>query len=140
MSEKNNVTYPEILKDLMGRKSYHLSKANALSEVGMRETAQPLFLSAAVYEEQIAILLDTEERELEAAIHRISAASCYKAAGSLNNAVNLFRAALSGPLQEKNRNKTRKLLNECLQELARDPLRVIKTHPFLATAYAGSGD
>jgi hypothetical protein len=43
-------------------------------------------LSAAAYEERIAPLLDTLGRELEAAVHRISAASCYqKAEPVLNN-------------------------------------------------------
>ena len=85
--------YTTVVKDLMGKKSYLLSKAQALSEVGMLETTQPLFLSAAAYEERIAPLLETLGRELEASVHRISAASCYQKAGYLHRAVNLYRAA-----------------------------------------------
>lgn len=140
MITSDTTVYSEILKELMGKKSYHLSKANALCEIGMEETAQPLFLSAAGFEEQIAVLLDTDDQELEAAIHRISAASCYKAAGNLNNAVNLFRAALSSPLQEKTRRTTKELLDECLQELAKEPMRILSAPPFLATAHAGAAD
>ena len=65
----------------MNQKSEILSKAQALWEVGMTETAQPLWLSAANYEERIAPILDALGRELEGAVHRISAASCYEKAG-----------------------------------------------------------
>ncbi len=70
--------YPKTLKETMRRKSEILSKAQAFWEIGMTETAQPLWLSAANYEEHIAPMLDALGRELEGAIHRISAASCYE--------------------------------------------------------------
>jgi hypothetical protein len=111
----------EVVKDLMSKKTYLLSKAHALSEVGMIETAQPLFLSAAAYEERIAALLDTEGRELEAAVHRISSASCYEKADHLSRAVNLYRAALSGPLRDNTRSDVLKMLNDYLERLARQP-------------------
>ena len=91
----------------------------------MIETAQPLFLSAAAYEEQIAPILDAKGRELEAAVHRISAASCYRKAGDLNRAVNLYRAALSGPLHDNTRSDVLKMLNECLQQLTRQLMRQV---------------
>ena len=72
--------YTKALKETMRRKSEILSKAQALWEIGMTETAQPLWLSAATYEEHIAPMLDALGRELEGAIHRISAASCYEMA------------------------------------------------------------
>ena len=50
--------YTKTLKETMRRKSEILSKAQALWEVGMTETAQPLWLSAANYEEHIAPMLD----------------------------------------------------------------------------------
>ncbi len=111
-------TYTDVVKELMGKKSCLLSKAHALFEVGMIETAQPLFLSAAAYEERIAALLDTEGRELEAAVHRISTASCYEKAGHLSRAVNLYRAALSGPLLDNTRSDVLHMLNDCLKKLA----------------------
>ena len=70
--------YTQVLKEKMLRKSEILSKAQAFWEIGMTETAQPLWLSAANYEEHIAPMLDALGRELEGAIHRISAASCYE--------------------------------------------------------------
>ncbi len=68
--------YTKTLKETMHRKSEILSKAQALWEVGMTETAQPLWLTAANYEEHIAPILDALGSELEGAMHRISAASC----------------------------------------------------------------
>jgi hypothetical protein len=125
MSHPKVKPYSNVLKDMMGKKSYVLSKAQALSEVGMLETAQSLFLSAAVYEERIAPLLDTLGRELEAALHRISAASCYQKAGHLSCAVNLYRAALSGPLRDDTRAEVEQMLHDCLGQLTRQPTTAI---------------
>ncbi len=72
--------YTKTLKEIMSQKSEVLSKAQALWEVSMIETAQPLWLSAATYEEHIAPMLDVLGRELEGGVHRISAASCYEKA------------------------------------------------------------
>ena len=99
--------YTKTLKEIMRRKSEILSKAQALWEVGMTETTQPLWLSAANYEEHIAPMLDALGRELEGAIHRISAASCYEKAGDPSRAVNLYRAALSGPLHDNTRQEVK---------------------------------
>jgi len=128
--------YTKVLKETMHRKSEILSKAQALWEIGMTETAQPLWLSAATYEEHIAPLLDALGRELEGAIHRISAASCYEKAGEPSRAVNLYRAALSGPLREDTREEVKNMLNVCLAELSHQPLesvsvRGIRRYPLL---------
>jgi len=109
--------YTKTLKEIMRRKSEILSKAQAFWEIGMKETAQPLWLSAATYEEHIAPMLDALGRELEGAVHRISAASCYEKAGEPSRAVNLYRAALSGPLREDTRKDVKKMLNACLAML-----------------------
>ena len=50
----------------------------------------------------------------EAAVHRISAASCYQKAGDPSRATNLFRAAVSGPLRAVTRRQVEDMLNECL--------------------------
>lgn len=118
-------SYTTVIKDLMGEKAHILSKAHALSEIGMLETVQPLWMSAAAYEESIAPLLDGLGRELEAAVHRISAASCYQKAGDLIRAVNLYRAALAGPLRDDTRQEVDKMLTDCLAQLARQPTRPI---------------
>ena len=117
--------YTKTLKETMHRKSEILSKAQAFWEVGMTETAQPLWLSAANYEEHIAPMLDALGRELEGAIHRISAASCYEKAGDPSRAVNLYRAVLSGPLREDTRQEVESMLNACLVALNRQPAKRI---------------
>ncbi|MEM7538856.1 MAG: hypothetical protein AAF639_42255 [Chloroflexota bacterium] len=121
MNESNVTAYTPALKDLMRKKSYLLSKAQTLFEIGMAETAQPIFLSAAAYEEQIAVLLDTEKKDLEAAMHRISAASCYKKAGHLGRAISFYRAALSGPLNQDTRLDVLNMIDDCLEQFAQQP-------------------
>ena len=113
--------YTKALKETMHRKSEILSKAQAFWEIGMTETAQPLWLSVATYEEHIAPMLDVLGRELEGAIHRISAASCYEKAGDPSRAVNLYRAALSGPLRDDTREDVENMLNACLTALDHQP-------------------
>ena len=61
-------------------------------------------------------------RELEGAIHRISAASCYEKSGDPSRAVNLYRAALSGPLREDTREEVENMLNACLATLDHQPV------------------
>ena len=117
MPTPNTKPYTKTLKETMRRKSEILSKAQAFWEVGMTETAQPLWLTAANYEEHIAPMLDALGRELEGAMHRISAASCYEKAGDASRAVNLYRAALSGPLREDTRREVENMLSACLVEL-----------------------
>ena len=114
MSAQKTKPYTKALKETMIRKSEILSKAQAFWEIGMKETAQPLWLSAATYEEHIAPMLDALGRELEGAIHRISAASCYEKAGEPSRAVNLYRAALAGPLREDTREDVKNMINVCL--------------------------
>ena len=110
--------YTKTLKETMRRKSEILSKAQALWKVGMTETAQPLWLSAANYKKHIAPMLDALGRELEGAIHRISAASCYEKAEDASRAVNLYRAVLSGPLRDDTRQEVENMLNACLAMLS----------------------
>ena len=128
MSTQKTKPYTKTLKGTMLRKSEILSKAQAFWEIGMKETAQPLWLSAATYEEHIAPMLDALGRELEGALHRISAASCYEKAGETSRAVNLYRAALSGPLREDTREEVENMLNTCLAGLSHQPLESISIH------------
>lgn len=139
MRDQKNAPYPDNLKLLMGKKSYLLSKAQTLSEMGLTETVQPLYLSAAVYEEQIAALLDTENRELEAAVHRMSAASCYEQVGELSRAVNLYRAALSSPLHEDTRLDILTRLNVCLKQLMQQAKLITPSTLANETMPTGSG-
>ena len=123
MPNQKTKPYTKVLKETMHRKSEILSKAQAFWEIGMTETAQPLWLSAAHYEEHIAPMLDALGRELEGAMHRISAASCYEKAGDPSRAVNLYRAALSGPLRDDTRQEVENLLSACLVTLNRQSMK-----------------
>ena len=117
MSNVRSKPFARQLNDWMTRKSGILSKAQAFATMGLTETAQPLWNSAASYEERIASMLDAQGDNLEAALHRVSAASCYQKAGDPSRATNLFRAALAGPLRDETRKEVESLLNECLSLL-----------------------
>jgi hypothetical protein len=102
------------IEELMAEKSAVLSKAQALTTMRLPEITQALWASAASYEERIASLLDAHGDGLEAAVHRISAASCYHKAADPSRAINLYRAALAGPLRPVTRQEVETMLTECL--------------------------
>jgi hypothetical protein len=111
--------YPQSLLERMAQTSGLILKARALVAMGMPELASSAWLAAAAGEEQVAPHLETLDRDQEAAVHRISAASCYQNAGELARAINLYRAALAGPLPEHTRKETEQLLSACLAQFAR---------------------
>lgn len=111
--------YSRQLKQLTAEKSRLLSKAEAVEQIGLGETAQPLWLHAAGLEERIAPLLDLVGRESEAALHRISAASCHEKCADPSRAANLYRAALAGPLSDAARKDVHDRLSACLKQLQR---------------------
>lgn len=102
---------------LLAEKSAVLSQAHTLTALGMGQTARLLWASAASFEERIASLLDADGDDREAAVHRLSAASCYEKAGDPSRAANLFRAALAGPLRPATRKEVRAMLTVCLARL-----------------------
>ena len=104
-----------LIEELMTEKSAVLSKAQALT--ALEQTVQPLWASAAALEERIASLLDARGDDLEAAVHRISAASCHEKAGDPSRAANLYQAALAGPLREVTRKEVEGMLAACLSRL-----------------------
>jgi hypothetical protein len=106
------------VKRWLAEKTAILSKAQAFAAMGLAETAQPLWATAAGLEERIASMIDANGDQLEASIHRISAASCYLKAGDPSRATNLYRAALAGPLRETNRKEVEMMLADCLSLLA----------------------
>jgi hypothetical protein len=118
-----------LIDELIAEKSLVLSKAQAFAAMGMTGMVQPLWASAASFEERIAALLDAHGEDLEAAVHRISAASCYEKAGDPSRATNLYRAALAGPLREVTRKEVEGMLAGCLSRLkeAKAPRRPRKT-------------
>jgi hypothetical protein len=106
-----------LVEALMTEASAVLSKAQALTALGMGQTAQPLWASAASLQERIAPLLDADGEAREAAVHRMSAASCYEKAGDPSRAVNLYQAALAGPLRAVTRREVEGMLAACLARL-----------------------
>jgi hypothetical protein len=117
MTKPSAKPYGARLKALMAEKSRLLSKAKALSDMGLDETAGPVWLSAASYEERIAPLLDVIGRDAEAALHRVSAAGCYAKSGDPSRAANLYRAALAGPLSGLVKTDVERELSACLRLL-----------------------
>jgi hypothetical protein len=111
--------YPQALLNLMTETSGAIMKARALVALGMPELAEAAWLAAAAGEEQVAPRLETLDRDQEAAVHRLSAASCYEHAGELAKAINLYQAALAGPLPEHTRTEAAQLLAACLAQFAR---------------------
>src|SRR5271169_5380117 len=98
MTSRPAKPYGKRVKELMAEKSRLLSKAKAFSDMGLEETAGPVWTCAATCEERIAPLLDAIGRDAEAALHRVSAAACFANSGDLSRAANLYRAALAGAL------------------------------------------
>jgi hypothetical protein len=109
----------DLVKGLMSEKSRVLSQAQTFEDMGLDETARPLWLSAASYEERIAPLLDVLSRDDEAALHRISAAACFEKCREWSRAANLYRAALAGPLSDTAKAGVERKLSACLKNLHR---------------------
>jgi hypothetical protein len=122
MAKAKAKPYPPALLELMASKTAILMKARTFADMGMAETAQPMWAAAAASEEQIAPLLDLLGRALEAAASRISAASCYQKGGDLSRAANLYQAALAAPLRAHTRRDVEAMLAGCLDELSRTAL------------------
>jgi hypothetical protein len=117
MTKREAKPYGERIKELMAEKSRLLSKAQAFADMGLDETARPVWACAASYEERIAPLLDVISRDAEAALHRVSAAGCFTKAGDLSRAANLYRAALAGPLSDAAKADVERELSACLKQL-----------------------
>jgi hypothetical protein len=122
MAKAKAKPYPPALLELMETKTALLMKARTFADMGMAETAQPIWAAAASFEERIAPFLDALGRDLEAAGSRISGASCYQKGGDLSRAVNLYQAALAAPLRANTRRDVEAMLADCLDELSRTAL------------------
>ncbi len=98
-----------------------LSRAQAFAEMGLADMAGTLWLAAAAAEARLAPLLEALGQDLEAAVHRISAAACYRRAGDWTAAVNFYRGALAGPLLDPTRQEVEADLAACLAKIGRSP-------------------
>jgi hypothetical protein len=103
-----------LLERMLGEASWLLSHAQALSDYGRAAEAAAELARAAVCEEEVACLLDAGGQEQEAAIHRISAASCCEQLGQYPRAVTLLRAALAALLAGEHRRRVEEQLKRCL--------------------------
>ncbi len=117
MTKRTAKPYSEYLKGLMAEKSRVLSQAQAFADMGLDETARPLWSSAASYEERIAPLLEMIGRDAEAALHRVSTAACFEKCREWSRAANLYRAALAGPLSDAAKTDLERKLSACLTNL-----------------------
>src|SRR3954462_15202054 len=84
----------DLVEQMLDEASWLLSHAQALANYHREDEAAAEWARAAVCEEQAAGLLDADGQDLEAAIHRVSAASCYERLGQYVRAVTLLSAAL----------------------------------------------
>jgi len=116
-----------LIEKMLDEASWLLSHAQALGDYGREEEAAAERARAANCEEQVACLLEADGQDLEAGIHRVSAASCHEKRGQYTRAVTLLRAALSAPLYDDYRAPVEQLLARCLtqarKELSRATLR-----------------
>jgi len=112
-----------VLDKILGEASWLISHAEALADYGRKEEAAAELARAATCEEQAASLLDAAERDQEAVLHRVSAASCYEKLGQYARAVTLLRAALSTSLAAEYRRKIEAQLSRCLTRASREMRR-----------------
>jgi hypothetical protein len=115
-----------LIDHMLGEASWLLSHAQALTDYGRKDEASAEWERAAQCEEQVACLLDSDGQELEAAIHRVSAASCYEKRGQYTRAVTLLRAGLGGPLHHEYRGRVEQLLVRCLAQAQKELKRTAR--------------
>src|SRR6516162_1228241 len=111
---KRNGTKSKLLEGMLGNTSWLVSHAMALTEEGRGKEAETEWLRAGQREEQVACLLEAEGHDTEAAVHHVSAASCYARVHDYVRAVGLLRSALSFALRQAYRRDVQKLLEEWL--------------------------
>lgn len=114
---------PAPLDQMLGEASWLLSHAQALTDYGRQEDAAAEWGRAADCEEQVACLLDAAGQEQEAAIHRVSAASCCVKLGQYVRGVTLLHAALSGPLPANYREEVKQQLTQAVGQAQKELTR-----------------
>ncbi len=119
-------TRTTLLERMQGKASWLISHAQALGDYGLHEEECAELARAAMCEEQVACLLERNGQERDAAIHRVSAASCYQQIGQFTRAVTLLRAALSAQLLPKHRADVEKLLQRCLAGAQKEVSKLVQ--------------
>jgi hypothetical protein len=114
MGRRKGKPSPALIDRMLGEASWLLSHAEALGDYGRRQEAAAELARAALCEEDVACLLEAAGQQGEAALHRVSAASCHEQLDQFPRAVTLLRAALSAPLAEEYRGQIEDQLARCL--------------------------
>jgi hypothetical protein len=108
------------LEQMLDEASWLLSHAQALGDYGRSEEAGAERARAAICEEHVASLLEADGQDREAAIHRVSAASCYQQLSQHARAVTLLRAALSADLPQDYRARVERQLTTSLAQVRKE--------------------
>ncbi len=122
MPRTKNGTRSKRLTEVLQEASWHVSHAMELAAFAPKEEVVSQWLQAATKEEYAAFVLEKDGSVLEAAVHRISAASCYEEVAEHERALTLLRAALSVEMRPTYRIQIEKQLKDCLAK-ARKQLR-----------------
>lgn len=126
MTRSNGTRAAILAEEFLGRASWLLSHAQALADQGRLEEAEAKWNQAASTEEQVACLLDLDGQHLEAAIHRVSAASCFARQGQAVRAVTLLQAALATKLRDEYRAEVESLLKRSMAQAKKELRKVSK--------------
>ncbi len=126
MSRPKSVSSAALIDQMLGEASWLLSHAQALGDYGRQEEAAAELARAAICEEQVACLLEWSAQDLEAAIHRVSAASCHEKLGQYARAATLLRAALAAPLQDDYRIRVEEQRSRCLAQAQKELKRAAR--------------
>ena len=110
MAAVKNGTRTKWLDTMLNEASRRILHAMALAA----GEAEAEWVRAAECEERVACLLEAGGDDLEAAIHRFSAASCFAKAQKFADAVTLARSALSYALKEDYRLEIERYLKKWL--------------------------
>ena len=114
MPRPNGKQLAAAIERLLDEASWLLSHAQALADYGRSAEALGELARAATCEENVAALLEADGQEREAAIHRVSAASCQEKLGAYARAATLLRAALAADLPDVFRSATLQQHTRCL--------------------------
>jgi hypothetical protein len=120
MNRSKSKRTPAFLDNMLGEASWLISHADALEVYKRKEEAAAEWGRAAACEEQVASLLEADGQENEAAIHRVSAASCLEKIGQYVRAVTLLRAALSTELPSEYLARVKRQHVRCLAHVRKE--------------------
>jgi hypothetical protein len=112
-----------LIDQLLGEASWLLSHAQALTDYRRDEEALVEWGRAAACEEQLACLLEADGQEREAAIHRVSAASCSEKLGQYVRAATPLRAAVAAALPQEYRGRVQEQLARALAQARKEVSR-----------------